>query len=125
MASIVSDEQIISALVSNGTIRAAADMLGVSERSLYDRMGNREFKEKYRAAKADIVRKAVFDLNMQIGSAVATIVEIMNDKSCSPAIRLRSAQIILDNASQFASRLNEDERSYFEQQCSKTSRMRF
>ena len=50
----ISDEQIIAALLDHGTIRAAAQAAGISERTLYDRMNKGEFQALYKAAKADL-----------------------------------------------------------------------
>ena len=61
----VSDEQIIAALFSNGTIKAAAAAIGISERSIYDRMNEGEFIALYKSAKADLIRGAVVNLKFQ------------------------------------------------------------
>lgn len=42
-AQAVSDEQIIAALLNNGTLKTAAAAAGISERALYDRMNNGTF----------------------------------------------------------------------------------
>ena len=55
----VSDEEIIAALLQSGSIAQAAELTGISARSIYDRMGTRDFKAAYSAAKSDIVRAAV------------------------------------------------------------------
>lgn len=115
MSKTISDEAIIASLINNGTIRAAALSLKISERTIYDRMSEGEFKALYKSAKADVVRKAVFNINMQIGAAVDTIVSIMNDEEVNPAIRLQAAQTILSNANKFAIRLNTDESSVEQQ----------
>lgn len=39
----ISDEAIIAALLDHGTIRAAAEAVGLSERTIYDRMSDGEF----------------------------------------------------------------------------------
>ena len=124
MATTVSDEQIIAALMSNGTIKAAAGAVGISTKTLSDRMTTREFKDCYRSAKADVIRKAIFDLNKQVGSAVACIVEIMNDPSVNPSLRLQSAQTILKYSSMFSQRLSNDEQTYLEQQRAKMTSFR-
>lgn len=59
MATTVSNEQIIAALMSNGTIKAAAEAVGISAKTLSERMTSKEFKDCYRSAKADVVRKAI------------------------------------------------------------------
>lgn len=108
-AQAVSDEQIIAALLNNGTLKAAASAAGISERALYDRMNNGNFQALYRAAKADLIRAAVFNLNNQLQEAVNTVAEIMADKENNPAIRLQAAQTILNNAGKFSQRLQVDE----------------
>lgn len=109
MAKTISDEIIIASLIKNGTIRASADALGISEKTIHDRMQNGEFKVLYKIAKADVVRKAIFDLNNSLGDAVKTTVGIMSDNSINPAIRLQAAQTILNNANKFSERLEQDE----------------
>lgn len=107
----VSDEQIIAALLSNGTIKAAAAAVGISERSLYDRMNEGEFIALYKSAKADLIRGAVVNLNNQIQAAIDTVVEVMSDKDNNAAVRLQAAQTILNNAGKFMQRLQGEEQS--------------
>lgn len=103
------DEQIIAALLANGTIRAAAEAVGMSERAIYDRMNGGEFQALYKAAKADLIRAAVFNINNQVQAAINTVVDVMQDENNNPAIRLQAAQTILNNAGKFAQRLQLDE----------------
>ena len=108
-AKAVSDEQLIAALLANGTIKAAAGVVGLSERAVYDRMNDGDFKALYKSAKADLIRGAVVNLNNQVQAAIDTVVEIMQDDSNNAAIRLQAAQTILNNAGKFAQRLQADE----------------
>ena len=101
----ISDEQLIAALLANGTIKAAAAAVGLSERAVYDRMNNGDFKALYKAAKADLIRGAVVDLNNHTAEAIKTVAEIMRDKDNNAAVRLQAAQTILNNAGKFAQRL--------------------
>ena len=105
MAKRPNDETIISSLMANGTLKAAASAVGISERTLYDRMNDGEFRAKYTAAQADIVRAAVVRLNSKLQAAIDTAAEIMENKENNPAIRLQAAQTILNNAGKFAERL--------------------
>lgn len=112
---VISDEQLIAAIISNGTIKAAAAAVGVSERSVYNRMNNGEFIALYKSAKVDLIRGAVINLNNHIQSAVDTIADIMNDKSNNAAVRLQAAQTILNNAGKFAQRLSAEEQGVTQQ----------
>lgn len=105
------DEQIIAALLSTGTIQAAAAAVGLSPRTVYTRMQTGDFQALYKAAKADLIRAAVFNINNQVQAAINTVTEIMQDESNNPAIRLQAAQTILNNAGKFAQRLQTDETS--------------
>ena len=112
----ISDEQIIAALLDHGTIKAAAGAVGISERALYDRMSKGEFQALYKAAKADLIRAAVLNINRQLQAAIDTVSAIMQDEDNNPAIRLQAAQTILNNAGKFAQRLQVDETSVIMQQ---------
>ena len=112
----ISDEQIIAALLDHGTIRAAAQAAGISERTLYDRMNKGEFQALYKAAKADLIRAAVLNINRQLQAAIDTVVEVMQDPDTNAAVRLQAAQTILNNAGKFAQRLQVDETSVIIQQ---------
>lgn len=105
------DEQIIAALLSTGTIQAAAAAVGLSPRTVYTRMQAGDFQALYKAAKADLIRAAVFNINNQVQAAINTVIEVMQDENNNPAIRLQAAQTILNNAGKFAQRLQTDETS--------------
>lgn len=111
----VSDEQIIAALLNNKTLKTAAAAAGISERAIYDRMNDGDFQALYKAAKADLIRAAVFNLNSKLQEAIDTVAEIMADQDNNAAIRLQAAQTILNNAGKFAQRLQADENSVIHQ----------
>lgn len=111
----ISDEMIISALLTAGTIKQAAAAVGLSERTVYDRMNTGEFQALYKAAKADLIRSAVFSINSKLQEAIDTITEIMNDTETNAAVRLQAAQTILNNAGKFAARLQSNEDSIISQ----------
>ncbi len=108
-AKAVSDEELVVALLDHGTIKEAAQAVGLSERTVYDRMTKSDFQAIYRAAKNDLIRSAVVSLNKRIQSAVDVIVDIMEDAETNPATRLQAAQTILSNAAKFSTRLQADE----------------
>ena len=109
MAKTVSDEKIIAAILQHGTMKEAAEAAGISTRTIYDRMGNREFRALYMAAKNDIIRKAVFSINEKLAQAIDAVAEIMTDHDNNPAVRLQAAQTIINNAGKFAERIAKDE----------------
>ena len=106
----VSDEEIVAALLNSGSIAQAAQLTGLSPRTLYDRMGNREFKAAYSAAKSDLVREAVLTMNRSLSAAVGVISEIMTDDKQPAANRLQAAKMIIENAAKFTDRLAEADR---------------
>ena len=112
----ISDEEIIAALISTGTIREAARTAGISERALYERMKSGDFQALYKSAKADTIRAAVNALNGRIQAAIDTIAEIMEARDVNPATRLQAAQTILNHAGRFADRLQEAEARTIQQQ---------
>ena len=105
----ISDEEILAALMKYGTIRDASKATGAAERTIYDRMHEREFKAMYKAARADVLRGAVSSLNGRVTKAIETIEKIMDDDEAPHAIKLQAANTILANVEKFATRLSEVE----------------
>lgn len=101
------NEKIIAALVQHGTIKDAAKAAGVTPRNIYDKMNDRIFLSQYNAAKNEILRAAVFNINSRIADAIDNVAAIMNDTSTNPATRLQAAQTILNTAIKFTDRLND------------------
>lgn len=105
----VSDEELLAAILKYGTVREASAATGLAPRTIYDRMHERAFKAMYRAAKADILRGALSDLNGRIQKAVETIAAILDDEEAPHAVKLQAANAILNHAEKFAGRLNDAE----------------
>lgn len=105
----ISDEEIIAALLKSGTIAQAAELTGLSARAIYDRMGNRDFKAAYSAAKTDIIRAATLDMNRNLSAAVAVIMDVMNDQSNPAMTRLQAARMLIDSAARFADRMAKED----------------
>ena len=108
----VSDEEVIAALLQHGTIKEAAAAVGISTRTIYDRMrDSTEFQGLYAEAKTSIARKAVFSINEKLSAAIDAVMEIMTDTEVNAAVRLQAAQTIINNAAKFSERLDTDERT--------------
>ena len=107
----VSDEEIIAALLSSGSIQEAAQAVGIAPRTIYDRMGTRDFRAVYSAAKSDIIRQAVFSMCGNIAAAVNVIIGIMNNEENPAGTRLSAAKLLLDNAGKFTDRLSEADKT--------------
>ena len=105
----ITDEHIVAALLTNGTIKQAAESVGLSERTIYERMNGGEFQALYKAAKADLIRGAVFSLNGKLQEAINTVADIMANDENNPAVRLQAAQTILNTAGKFMQRLQDSE----------------
>lgn len=95
------DEQIVAAILQHGTIKDAAQALGASPRTLYERMNKESYRNIYNATVAGVLRQAAYTLQQQLGEAIAVTVEIMKDEKNSAQIRLQAAQTIYANASKF------------------------
>ena len=107
----VSDEEIIAALLQSGSIAQAAELTGIATRTIYDRMGTRDFKAAYSAAKSDLVRAAVLTMNRSLSAAVEVVTGIMNDEKNNAGIRLQAAKLLIENAAKFTDRLSEADKT--------------
>ena len=97
----LTDEEIIAALIAQGSIKGAAACLQCTTRTLYDRMKKPEFKQLYTQAKAEIIKTATAKLQGQICGAIDTLAEIMTDTETARQTRVNCAVAILQNAARF------------------------
>lgn len=100
------DEQIIQALLCNGTMQTTADACGISVRNLYDKMREPAFIALYAQVRTDLLRGTLAELQKHQAAAVQTIAEIMQDGEQKAATRLQAAQMILDNCYKYTKQLH-------------------
>ena len=95
------DEEIITALIAEGSIKGAAASLKCTARTLYDRMKSPEFKDLYAQAKADILKTVTAKLQGKLCEAVDTLTEIMTDEEAAKQTRANCAVSILQYGARF------------------------
>ncbi len=97
MARRLTDAEIVSALIECGTIKAAADRLGVQIKTIYARMKRDEFKDLYNKAKTDLVKAATAKMQGYLVEACEVVAEIMKDATTAQQTRLNAADCIIRN----------------------------
>lgn len=100
----VSDEVIISALLSTGTNKDAAKKCGLSEKQLYNRMGRPCFQSKLATARSRLLEGAIAALSSRMGVAIYTMNKLMLSENTPPGVRLSAAESILRNGLKLAER---------------------
>ena len=93
---IVSNEEIITALLSHKTVMDAARALDVNHNTLRNRMKTQEFQSEYKQARQDMLKAACNDLIAGITDAVKTVRDVMMSNNSSAQIKLNAAQIYLN-----------------------------
>lgn len=97
----LTDEEIISGLIAQGSIKGAAASLECTTRTLYTRMKTPEFKELYTQAKGEILKAATAKLQGNLCGAIDTLAEITQDPEAPKQTRVNSAVAILQYAARF------------------------
>lgn len=98
---MVSDEKILKALLTTGTVKESAIVLGISESTIYARMKKAEFINKLDFAKWEILEKIKDSLVKESTNAITVISSIMHDTEVNSAVRLQSAQTIINTTLKF------------------------
>lgn len=92
------DEIIISALLSNPTVRGASAACGVSETQIYARLRNSKFKERYDKARHELLERNTAALQGHVSAAIDTMGQIVSDQDAPQQVRLNAAEAILRNS---------------------------
>ena len=101
-------EQAIAALLSEATVTSAAEKAGVGEVTLYRWLKLPDFVSAYRAARREVVEKAVAQMQQSSWAASTTLIRLLG--SGSDSIRLRAAQTILEQANKGLELIDFEER---------------
>lgn len=97
-ASIRKDELIISALISNSSLRAASVACGVSETQIRKRLRDVEFKERYSQERRELLRQNTTALQDHVSKAISVIADVMNSKTANEHTKLNAAEAIIRNS---------------------------
>lgn len=89
------NEKIIAALLSAGTVRGAAKIANVTEKTVRNRLEDPEFRERYEKAKSEILTEAMDALSARLSDAVSTIADVMEDSDNPASVRVSAADSVL------------------------------
>jgi transposase-like protein len=93
-------EEAIAALLSCKSVEDAARAIGINANTLLRWLEVPEFRDAYRKARREAVQQSVARLQQATGGAAITILKLMTDTSVPPAVRLRAAECVFDQAIQ-------------------------
>jgi transposase-like protein len=88
-------EEAIAALIKTTTVRDAARISGISERTLRRWLIRADFQAAYRAAKRELISGAIHTLLHATSSATHVLVSIMNDAAQPATARVSAARTVL------------------------------
>jgi transposase-like protein len=91
-------EEAIAALLSSKSVEDAARAIGVNPNTLLRWLQIPEFQQAFLKARREAVHQAVARLQQATGAAAITILKLMTDASVPPAVRLRAAECVFDQA---------------------------
>lgn len=92
------DELIIAALIGNPTVRAASAVCGISETQIYARLRQPAFREKYDAARREMLAQSTAYIQGMVGDAIRKMYDVMNDPDASQQVQLNAAEAITRNS---------------------------
>lgn len=92
----VTDNELISALLTCSTIKVASEKVGLTEQGIYARLKKPEFKEKLqeqRTQQFQVINSKLQDANFK---ALDKLIELIEDENTPSGIQLKASQCILD-----------------------------
>ena len=94
----ISDETILSALISAGSIRGAAKRANISEGTVRNRLSDPDFRAEFDKLRGELLQEAAQGLTARLESATATMAEIMEDGQNPASVRVSAADAVLRHA---------------------------
>ncbi len=88
----------LDALISYDSIDQACNTCGISRATMYRYLREPLFEKELKAAKRQLINRAILRLQKTCGVAAQTLGEICRDKEATAASRVSAAKEILSNA---------------------------
>lgn len=88
-------EKALTALLETASIKDAATVCGLSEKTLYRFLDDAEFKQEYQKARRSIFEQNIFKLQSLHAGAVETLERNLNCEN--PSVEVRAAQIVIES----------------------------
>ena len=98
----VTDEEIIAAILMHGSNRAAAEALGIGEKTVYLRTKTPAYIELFRQTKQELLSTATHRLQAATVNAVKVLCVVMQDYKVAPQTRVNAATSVLAYAAKYA-----------------------
>lgn len=93
----ITNEQLCAALMTHGSIKETAQVLDISEKTVYNRMNDDKFKEMFSDSQKKMLHSTIMACQNRMTDALNCVAEIMNDPDVNAQTRLLAAQTILKN----------------------------
>ncbi len=87
---------VIAALLSSGTMKAAAEQAGIAESTLWRWSKLQEFKQAYKEARREAVGAAIAHLQQTAADAVKCLRDVMTDDEAPANARVSAARSVLE-----------------------------
>jgi hypothetical protein len=91
-------EALISALLSEDTIDAAAKTVGIGVMTAHRWLKNPDFRALYREARRQVVDHAISHVQQATGEAVQTLRDVMADEMAPASARVSASRTMLELA---------------------------
>ena len=91
-------ELLLSALLTNPTVREAAASVDVPETTAYNWLRNPDFVREYQQRKREAISEASSFLQSRISEATGIVCSIMRNEKVSPRTRLEACRTIFEYA---------------------------
>jgi hypothetical protein len=91
-------DRAVSALLTEISVRKAAEVAGVKERTLYSWLKTPAFAAAYRAARREATSQAIARLQQYSGVAANTLLRVMTLETTPAVARVTAARTVLEMA---------------------------
>lgn len=91
----IPDEQVLTALLSFGSVRKASEQLGCSRDTIYRRLQREDFKSRYTALQGAIVAGACSDIISALTDAIETLHAIVVSDTANDNSRISASDSLL------------------------------
>lgn len=95
-------KQLVSVLLTTKTIREAAEVSGVSERTIRRHLHDENFLQLYRDLQEEIIEKNNAYIQSKVHTALDVLMDIIEAPETSSMARIKAIDVLLSNSFKYA-----------------------
>ncbi|MBQ0038514.1 MAG: hypothetical protein KBS74_07590 [Clostridiales bacterium] len=102
----ISDEKLLSALLTFGSVGKTADCIGLTRAAIYKRLADPDFRQRFDDMQGVLLSSTAAQMCDGLSEAVAALLEVIRDTNAAASVRISASDALLRHCNRYLESAN-------------------